>query len=182
MLISRIDSRFVRHDASRICQGDILRDLRFQVVQTDESVAELDYPYAIVMTQDCDLEQTFGAKSVSIETGEVHNQFLPNVLLTPAFPADSARSGEHLLEIFGVRQDRINSDRWKLISQNREDRYHHLLGRQDMQIPELLIDFKQYFTISHETVFSATLTTIWQRLTSYSGRSFLVDSVPTSLG
>ena len=155
MLASRIDSRFVKHDVYRICQGDIIRDLCFQVVDPDGSVAELQYPYVVVMTQDCDLQQSANKGSTSaVDTAALHNQFLPNVLLTPAFPAEAARSGDHLLKIFSIKQERINSDTWKLVSKNREDRYHYLSGKHDMQVPELLIDFKHYFTLPYDILFA----------------------------
>ncbi len=150
MLQSKIDKPYEKHNCSRICQGDILRDYTHSIISPSSVVEELSFPYLIVLTQDCDLQQCFKAIAELTEGDNKINPFLPHVLVIPAFPAEQAREGTHLTEIFNITQDRINSDRWKKILDNQEDRYHFLPNYQPLQVPNLLLDFKTYFTIDTE--------------------------------
>jgi hypothetical protein len=150
MLQSKIDKPYEKHDCSRICQGDILRDYTHSIVSASSVVEELSFPYLIVVTQDCDLQQCFKALAELTDGDNKINPFLPHVLVIPAFPAEQAREGTHLTEIFKITQDRINSYRWNIISDNKEDRYHFLPNYQPLQVPNLLLDFKTYFTIDTE--------------------------------
>jgi hypothetical protein len=43
---------------------------------------------------------------------------------------------------------------WAPIKQNNNERYHYLPSYLDFQIPELLVDFKMYFTLPINVVFS----------------------------
>jgi hypothetical protein len=44
----------------------------------------------------------------------------------------------------------FNSNQWSLLKQNNMHRYHFLQEEQMMQLPELVLDFKQYFTSPRE--------------------------------
>jgi hypothetical protein len=99
------------------------------------------HPYAVILSQDCDLLWDFDAKS---KGGPPE---LNGVLLYEAAPAD------------GIRAERdIKLDLWKPIRQNKNDRYQFLeavppecdLSKEG--IPQLLIDFKRYFTISAQEI------------------------------
>ncbi len=135
---------------SRICQGDILRDATFQMVDVDNKVFQILYPYVVVLSQDCDLEQFDTGVSSRDESPFQENQFLPNVLMAPCFIAESVRLGTHLVEAFNVKQDSLNSARWSYIKQNRDQRYHFLAGQLEMQVPDLILDFKHYLTSPFE--------------------------------
>lgn len=154
MLVSKISERFTKHSSSRIYQGDIIRDLKFLVVETDGTVIELEYPYAIVMSQDCDLQQAKNKGIRQEDKVEIQSQFLPNVLLLPAFVGEAARSGDHLIKIYDIRQERIVSRKWDVVKRNGDDRYHYLPKKRDIQVPELLVDFKHYFTLSYDILFN----------------------------
>jgi hypothetical protein len=130
---------------SRICQGDILRDTKFHLVDPSEKVLQILYPYVVVLSQDCDLEQYNPDKAQ--ESGPIpDNQFMPYVLLAPCFLDEVVRSGNHLVAAFNIKQDRLNSERWNYVKQNRDQRYHYLKGQPDMQVPDLVLDFKHYLT------------------------------------
>lgn len=86
MLKSKIDTYYERHDCSRICQGDIIKGFALcQVSQQEEEkvVEELIFPYFVVLTQDCDLEQYYKKVLDSDQETEHFNQYLPSILLTP---------------------------------------------------------------------------------------------------
>ncbi len=188
---SHVSSRFAVHDKSRITQGDILRDLTHAVVEVDGNVYAIDLPYAIVVTQDCDLEQAADSIGPLPAKPPESTQFLPNVTLLPCFPGIQLREGEHLKDAFNIVQPRINSDRWKLVRQNLNPRYHFLSGVQTMQVPDLAIDFKLVFSIpsrvlkrEYPNTYLATLNELFredlsQRYCSYASRiglPVIVDS------
>ena len=145
MLTSAISSYYKTHDLSRISQGDILRDFEFVIGGEGHSVIKIEFPYAIILSQDCDL--TWGNNFFTRDIAKPFNQYLHNILFTPAFPADLFRSGKHLSDLYGFDSTSINSSNWKLIKQNRDPRYHYLPADNDLQVPDLLIDFKAYYTI-----------------------------------
>jgi len=149
MLKSKIQNRYERHDCKRVCQGDILRDLKFKAVKEEEHLFDIFLPYAIVLSQDCDLHYglTIQTNPTDQSDGQLHNQFLPNILFSPAFPAELAKDGTHLYGLFNVVQDKKDSQTWKLIKQNHNERYYFLQAHTDYQIPDLLIDFKTYYTL-----------------------------------
>jgi hypothetical protein len=159
MPFGRIDARYIRHVEDRLCQGDIVRDIRLvtwaeQTADSDNiQITEKEIPYGVVMTQDCDLEQDKQNRS----SAESKNQdkFLQSVLLCPAYPAADIRAGTHLSDE-NLVMERLNSDRWKVVKGNNNARYHYLPEHPDYQIPESVIDFKHYFTVPREKI-STTL-------------------------
>jgi hypothetical protein len=150
MLKSKITARYEKHACERVCQGDILRDFDFKLYKEEGSLLEVFFPYIIVLSQDCDLH--FGLKPYEPrkENTSIDNQFLPSILFLPASPAESVREGTHLKNVFGIDQERVNTEKWKGIKQNKNDRYHYLHSFVDYQIPELVVDFKMYFTLPQE--------------------------------
>lgn len=155
MLLSKIDSAYVRHDLERFCQGDILRDI--SIVQWAErigdrlSVQERVLPYSVILTQDCDLEQDYNNRLS--ENSKNADKYIHSVLLSPAYPAAAVKSGTHLQEL-QLSMETINSERWRAIKQNNNYRYHFLFGHQDFQIPDLVIDFKHYFTVPRDVLYT----------------------------
>lgn len=157
MLKSKIKSHYQQHSCERITQGDILRDLSIIIVNEDLTVLSLEYQYGAILSQDCDLEQ--GCKIPIIPPGAPtlvteFNQFLPSILFIPAFPAELLRSGEHLVNLYQIRTKRISSEPWSIIKQNNNPRYHFLPAEPNDQVPELVMDFKAYFTIPFKTILS----------------------------
>jgi hypothetical protein len=145
MLKSKINNIYEKHDCQRICQGDILRDVSIKIVEDiDNKVIELFFPYIVIVSQDCDLENS--KYKVPSETEQFNNQFLPSIIFLPAFPEETVREGKHLEKLFNVVQAKINSDLWKPIKKNHNERYHYLSRFSNLQVPDLIIDFKTYFT------------------------------------
>jgi len=153
MLKSRIESNYEIHDCQRISQGDILRDMNFIVIGVDEKIIELEYQYIVVLSQDCDLEQANNLILEDIKCEDecrLFNQFLPSVLFVPAFPSDLLRSGEHIKSLYKIKAHKLNSNLWGPIKNNENPRYHFLHFDQERQIPNLVLDFKSYYTLSYE--------------------------------
>ena len=104
------------------------------------------FPYVIVMSQDCDLEHSYKSELDTVNDSVINKQFLPNIIVVPSFPSEIVKAGKHLLDIFNIKQTQYGKDDWKYISQNRNERYHFLNGYLDFQVPDLVIDFKTYFS------------------------------------
>ncbi len=149
MLKSKISSPFEIHSKDRICQGDILREVKFSFVNNENlEVKEILLPYLIVVSQDCDLEQFIkNQKLIQEESEKKNNQFLPNVLFLPAYISEQVKSGNYLKGLFDIKTEPLGSDLFKPIKQNKNDRYHYIAGSPDCQVPDLIIDFKNYFTL-----------------------------------
>ena len=156
-LTSKISSMYEKHNYSRACQGDILRDLVYVEWAYQESgkitISDREIPYLVILTQDCDLEQDFTNHNSSPADGFNHDKFLQSILVCPAYLAEELRVGDQLSEI-GMKMEPINSERWSLVKKNQTPRYHFLKGQTEYQVPELVIDFKHYYTIPRPILYS----------------------------
>lgn len=132
-------------------QGEILSDVpqfRFDAATLGTAVPSgepMYHPYAVTLSQDCDLEQDFNARQKQI----VSDKLLPSVLFCEAATAE---------ELFG-RVKTLGGRFWDRIRINKDERYHFLqkveaasdvLGQ---GVPELGIDFKRYFTIPADEIY-----------------------------
>ena len=129
-------------------QGEILSDIRRYrvapqtVAAIPPSVIEVRYPFAVVLTQDCDLDQQERPLPGS-------DPPLPCILLAEVTTAKQLRG-----------QKDINTDTWKLIRQNREERYHYLEAvpkEEDAAgegLGELALDFKRYLAVPTDELYA----------------------------
>lgn len=106
---------------------------------------QVTHPFAIVLSQDCDLDWDYRARC----NESPQHKRIPNVLFCEAIEAEKLRG----------RED-INSHIWRRITQNIDERYgfleqvaaeHDACGE---GIPELGIDFKRYFTLATPEIYS----------------------------
>lgn len=170
---SKIDCAYVKHDLKRICQGDILRDFEYPAWNlpkgTEGELNELSIPYLVVISQDCDLEsdrrnhddlfRDLGDGCAPPETEktekENHDKFLHSILVCPAYLAKSVKKGNHL-KGFGLTMQKIDSNtQWNCIKNNQNPRYHFLRKDIELQVPELVIDFKHYYTVPRDILYEA---------------------------
>lgn len=149
MPLGKIETPYVRNQLARLQQGDLLRDLAVSEVSSVSNdgveVSERNLPYAVILSQDCDLEHDFNSSSAQGDGKD--DKMLPALLLCPAYIADALRSGQHLKDQ-NRKMQRINSDEWRKLTSNQVYRYHYLEPWPDLQVPELVVDFKHYFTVS----------------------------------
>ena len=47
----------------------------------------------------------------------------------------------------------IDSKRWKIVQNNQNPRYHFLKGEKMYQVPNIVIDFKHYYTIPRDELY-----------------------------
>lgn len=152
MLESNVKYLYVKHEKKRISQGDILKNFDAKSIYDDAKVV---IPYLIVLSQDCDLESISSdleqIKSVgsSVENIIVR-QFLPHILVAPAFIYERVIDNTYLQEIYKVTPMVKWSGEESVLRQqlknNKMDRYHYF--KQYEELPALVIDFKCYFSVS----------------------------------
>lgn len=148
---SSITSYYVSHPKNRIVQGDIYKDFNFITINAKGEVVKYFFPYCILLSQDCDLENDPRAMITTPAEANT-NSYLPNLLLAPAFLIDQVKAGTHLEAHFEIKQRVMNRDDIKKVRQNNDDRYHCIEFDQDLQVPELVIDFKHFFTVQMDFV------------------------------
>lgn len=124
-----------------LCQGEILSELvqtqlEIESVGTTEGIrlAKKRHPFAIVLSQDCDLDLDFKARAGQVP----EDKLLPNVLFCEVVTA---------LELKG--SGGMNSSIWGRVQRNKDERYQFLQKVNPDQdgaglgVPEMAIDFKR---------------------------------------
>ena len=105
--------------------------------------------YAVVVTQDCDLEQDHGVRFINPKPES--DKLVPSVMLAVVRPA---------ADIFATIAD-SNKKNWERlkIETNKNERFHFLqkVERADDRggtgLPELAIDFKRYFSLPTDELY-----------------------------
>jgi hypothetical protein len=107
----------------------------------------IEHPFAVVLSQDCDLEQDWKVRQeMSPDSQEASPRELPSILFAEVHTAADLRG-------------RLNGGLWQRIRQNKDERFHFLeevpAGAEAMAngLPELGIDFKRYFSIPTREVY-----------------------------
>lgn len=144
-----------RSKATRVVQGDILRNVELieNVTERDGvmEVSKILFPFAVVLTQDCDLEQEYNQRWRRNSKAGTDDKWLLSVLVAPLYIAAQCFAGTHLHDI-GRKMQVINETKspGKSVKNNTNPRYHYLEFRDDMNLNPMLVDFKHYFAISTE--------------------------------
>lgn len=166
---SNINSIYYKNSGKRICQGDIFRDIKYpeRYIPKDQEVDvdELLIPYLVVLSQDCDLLSDCWNRNdivkIDCDTGEDsskqkknHDKLLPSILVCPAYPSKILKKGNHL-EKFGYKMQNFHKKdtMWNFVTTNQNPRYHLLKGETKLQMQEVIIDFKQYYTIPRDILY-----------------------------
>lgn len=133
---------------NRLCQGDILRDVFWLEHVTEEAgvieVARIVFPLAIVLTQDCDLEQDHRFRS---EARSTQDKWLMSVLMAPLYNVEHVYQGEHLSQL-DITMETVpkSGNTGKFLRNNERPRYHYFEFDDDVPIVPSVIDFKHYFS------------------------------------
>ena len=152
-------------DPCRPCQGAIYRDIIATIVATPATeppehveVSEWTFPYAIAMSQECDLYQDHSGReslhsvdspSIEEDSRASHDKLLLNVLMCPGYVASDFRGGKHLARVGRVMSS-YTSSQWRSINSNQHPRFHYLAAWGEFQVTEMVIDFKHFFTLPTE--------------------------------
>ncbi len=135
----------------RIFQGDIFKNVPY-VESFSESngqieVAIITFPYAIVISQECDLQWDSNKRPDGFD--------LISALLIPLYNYEHVLDGsylEHLGTKMGTISKKTNKTDNKNLRQNETPRYHYLEFPDDVEIVPSVADFKQYFAVSIDTL------------------------------
>jgi hypothetical protein len=127
--------------------------------QRDETTARIEFrehPLALVLSQDCDLEQDFRTREGLSEREDDNTQGKEpssNNLLTAIL----------FCEVVGADELRVSPDMdsktWKRVKFNKDERYQYLSAvpsladRLGQGLPQLTLDFKRYFALPAEQVY-----------------------------
>ncbi len=134
-------------------QGEIVGNLlqitvAVDTIGSDEiAVTPVVHPYAIVVSQDCDLEGDWRER----ERGSAGNnaKLMSNVLFCDVYTATHVRQAPG-----------VNRSAWNYICTNRDIRYQFLQKvepEQDLTVeglPEMVVDFKRYFAMPTDEVYA----------------------------
>jgi hypothetical protein len=141
-------------EKERLHQGDILENFdfkKFKITENGLEMEKISFPFVVILSQECDLQWDNVCRN---ESGVDKNQdkMLQTILVFPAFLAGELKEGGHM-NALGLKMERWSSDQWKIIKQNKNDRFHYLIEDSNVGISEIVIDFKHYYTISSEELY-----------------------------
>lgn len=139
-----------------ICQGDIFKNVKYNYIdaENDDSVdvVEYEFPLAIVVSQACDV---IAMDEIITTGGGKPTKYLPSVLLCPIYDKTTAKTGEHLSDVFNGlnlslnKENVYHSDDYKIAERDWHYRFHalELVLNDSPVLSNAIIDFKHYFTV-----------------------------------
>ncbi len=143
-------TQVLKTNGSRLCQGDILKDVHWVEYVAERSgvieVARVVFPLAIVLTQDCDLEQDHLFR---IESRATQDKWLISILMAPLYNVEHVYQGEHLSEL-DIQMEKIPKSKsmGNFLRNNERPRYHYMEFDESVPIVPSVIDFKHYFSVT----------------------------------
>ncbi|MCD8388515.1 MAG: hypothetical protein LUD17_16780 [Bacteroidales bacterium] len=135
----------------KISQGDIFHDISIienvEVKKDQIKITDLALPLAICLNQECDLSRDFENKNRNSNK----NTSLLHFLILPIFNFDLFKDGIHWGNVFDVGDKKGSKDR-DVIKRNSDPRYHYLEFKDKSILPDCVIDFKHFYTVSNDTL------------------------------
>lgn len=136
---------------NRICQGDIFTDIEIiESINTKGSqliIEKLSFPYVVCLNQECDLEHDYHCDSPK-------DRKLLHIAIAPAFNFEDFLTGNHWAGIFETNATVKRKDtKSGLIVDNEIPRFHYLKFAEE-NMPELIVDFKHFFTINRNSLYN----------------------------
>jgi len=150
---------------SSLRQGEILTNLvQYTPILSEISgdseelpFAPIIYPYAIVVTQDCDLDWDYKARK---NNNVPPSKLLNSVILCEVETAESVRNITKIPERKNTEEKNfMNSEAWNLVKTQRHERFYFFeripieCELEQIGLPELTADFKRVFGIDVLTLY-----------------------------
>ena len=153
--MSEITAR-VKQSLDRISQCDVFHDITIVEnikIQGDEmELKTITFPYVICLNQDCDLNSDKLDKDNNPKGNK--NCRLLHLIVAPLFNFSSFIEGKHWGDIFDASPPiNIKRTQGEKIRKNEDPRYHYLHFNDESKFPDMVIDFKHFFTISTEQMY-----------------------------
>lgn len=145
---------------SRLLQGEILSGL--QELQPEHPGTRIsldglrinftlvDHTKFVILTPDCDLLTDYLARQEDLTSdGKLQSRLLQHIQCCDVYEESE------------IRQSRsLNSELWKRVRQNQDERYHRipagkLEGLEESGYPDLFLDFKQMFSVPTEFLYES---------------------------
>jgi len=130
----------------RVRQGDIFQGVQYLASAFEESgvlvIKKIRFPYSIVLTQDCDLDQDARIRG---EKATTQDKQLISVLLAPLYNAEHVWAGEHL-DRLSIKSPPISGTAKDFLKQNQRPRHHYIEFPKETGLVPAVIDFKHYFS------------------------------------
>ncbi|MDD5605750.1 MAG: hypothetical protein PHR51_00200 [Patescibacteria group bacterium] len=147
VVTSNVKTRYRKIRKARVCQGDILNGLSFLIynAKNPKKYASVDLQYAVVLTQECDLDLDYKLRR---DKPDQHDKHLQTILICPAYLSTDLCNGKHLE---GRTMSPVDL---KKLKKGDLKRYHLLNEDLSLSIPELVIDFKHFFTVPRGFLYS----------------------------
>lgn len=147
----KISAKINPRKLDRIAQGDIFSDIEIieniSIEAGDILIDRITFPYVICLNQECDLETDYKETCLK-ETKLIH------LLVAPVFNFEHFLQGKHWGDVYPSSLTYKRTDtKTKLIIDNEIPRYHYLKFPES-NMPELIVDFKHYFTISRTVLYN----------------------------
>lgn len=142
---------FEKIEAGRIMQGDIFHNIDIiedVETRTDGSIIlkKITFPLVICLNQDCDLHTDY------IHRDEHNPGTLLHLIVAPLFELSSLKEGKNWGDIMNVGLA-IPSKKMEFIKKNSDPRYHYIIFP-DKDMPEMVVDFKYFFTINRDALYA----------------------------
>lgn len=152
----------IEHKADeRLRQGEFYSDIdiieSFSDGKKSIFIDEINYPLCILLNQDCDLNSDFRSRTTKEEDPKSNNdKDILWLVFAPVYVFAQFLQGDHLTEL-GMKMSKLEDN--TLISkilQNEIPRFHFLKFEAKEKLPEMIIDFKHFFTKSNTSFLKDT--------------------------
>jgi len=141
----------------QVHQGDIFKSVQYYDNFVEQGgrfeLSLLRFPYSIILTQECDLNNNLKERKSIDETLEIRKQdkYLISLLCAPLYNAEHLFTGNHL-SFLKIEAAKKNSEQRNYLKSNREPRYHYIEFDNIIGMVPMVIDFKHYFTVSLHSI------------------------------
>ncbi len=149
-------------EPGQLRQGEILRSFRVPVLRyrresaSDERSAYVDYrryPWIVILSQDCDLEQDYLARNeLAAREGREPvraDKELQGVIVSMAYPAIAVKSGS-----YREGASRLTTAHGRMLEQHRLERYGYIQRQAGSLNDDLAVDFKEHLTIPPDYLYA----------------------------
>ena len=149
----KISAKSSKNLSKRVCQGDIFTKVEIienlKIVGNKIQVEKLFFPFVVCLNQECDLEIDFNSREKNKDSKLLH------IAIAPAFNFEDFLTGNHWGgKIFDSNNpSKRDQSRIKTIMDNETPRYHYL-NFNEPNMPELIVDFKHFFTIKRDVLYN----------------------------